>query len=601
MNDDTANPFRHQPAMTFANGAHGITLNPPPPQQAGHCMDVWVVCESLLQADGTLPTKAQVLADARLAQSNRNNVEQEYYRWRRWRSGGSSSLSGGVNPAAFTFHTGDNNMEKPPKKIPFTNTIYYGPPGTGKTHKISGLLEKYSPPAPANIEEEERFRLWQQKCIEEIAKMEWWKVIAAALYDMSRNAAKREFDKNRSAAKREIVKHPFIKEKAAEKDKDLLQSFVQNALVFHATDNIPGITTTQRNNPAVFTRKAERKWSLLIDDAKQYCGEILKLVEEYQEGPSADWQPVTPNKLKNYEIVTFHQSYGYEEFVEGLRPVIMEGSEIADDDGDEAGEDSRAEVVHYEIRDGIFKRLCKKARNNPDDDFAIIIDEINRGNISKIFGELITLIEADKREGMKNAISVKLPYSGEDFSIPQNVDIIGTMNTADRSLAVLDTALRRRFAFVEMMPDYKVLKDITVDGIKMDELLHRLNERIEVLYDRDHMIGHAYFIPLRDQPTLEHLKQIFQQRIIPLLQEYFFDDWEKIRLVLGDNQKAKEEHQFIKCEENTAGEIKRLFGDKHPLGDYGIKSRYVINENACKEIEAYLGIYQPSAAQAGNT
>ena len=168
---------------------------------------------------------------------------------------------------------------------------------------------------------------------------------------------------------------------------------------------------------------------------------------------------------------------------------------------------------------------------------------------------------------MKNAISVKLPYSGENFSIPQNVDIIGTMNTADRSLAVLDTALRRRFAFVEMMPDYKVLKDITVDGIKMDELLRRLNERIEILYDRDHMIGHAYFIPLRDQPTLEHLEQIFQQRIIPLLQEYFFDDWEKIRLVLGDNQKAKEKHQFIKCEGNTAEEVKRLFGDKHPLSD----------------------------------
>lgn len=575
--------------MTFANGAHGITLNPPPPQQAGHCMDVWVVCESLLQADGTLPTKAQVLVDARLAQSNRNNVEQEYYRWRRWRSGGSSSLSGGVNLAVFTFHTGDNNMEKPPKKIPFTNTIYYGPPGTGKTHKISGLLEKYSPPAPANIEEEERIRLWQQKCIEEIAKMEWWKIIAAALFDM-----------DRSAAKREIANHPFVKGKAAIEDKELKHSLMQNALVLHATDDVEGITTKRRNKPTVFTRDSERKW-LRTNDARQYCDDVFQLVERYQKGPSADWQPVTPNKLKNYEIVTFHQSYGYEEFVEGLRPVIMEGSEVADDDGDEAGEDSRAGGVHYEIRDGIFKRLCKRARNNPDDHFAIIIDEINRGNISKIFGELITLIEADKREGTGNAISVKLPYSGEDFSVPQNVDIIGTMNTADRSLAVLDTALRRRFAFVEMMPDYKILKDITVDGIKMDELLRRLNERIEVLYDRDHMIGHAYFIPLRDQPMLEHLEQIFQQRIIPLLQEYFFDDWEKIRLVLGDNQKAKEEHQFIKCEENTAGEIKRLFGDKYPLGDYGIKPRYVINENAFKEIEAYRGIYQPSAAQAGNT
>ena len=140
MNDDTASTFNHQPAMTFANGAHGITLNPPPPQQAGHCMDVWVVCESLLQADGTLPTKAQVLADARLAQSNRNNVEQEYYRWRRWRSG--------ANQPDFTLNTGEHSMSE--DNFP-QNIIYCGPPGTGKTHKISGLLEKYSPPAPANI------------------------------------------------------------------------------------------------------------------------------------------------------------------------------------------------------------------------------------------------------------------------------------------------------------------------------------------------------------------------------------------------------------------------------------------------------------------
>lgn len=449
------------------------------------------------------------------------------------------------------------------------------------------MLEKYTRPAPLDIDEDKKIELYRKEITNRIAKSKWWEVIAASLFELGG-----------SAERNKIAKHPFIKEKVFIEELDVPR--LNGPLVSHATDNLPGITTIGRSYPIIFTRDINKKWSL-TDNAQNYCGNIFELVRNYQDGPQDNWQPPSSMLLLNYEMVTFHQSYGYEEFVEGLRPVIMEGSEAAEDVGDEAGEDSRAGVVHYEIRDGIFKRLCKRARNNPDDHFAIIIDEINRGNISKIFGELITLIEADKREGMGNAISVKLPYSGEDFSIPQNVDIIGTMNTADRSLAVLDTALRRRFAFVEMMPDYKVLKDITVDGIKMDELLRRLNERIEVLYDRDHMIGHAYFIPLRDQPTLEHLEQIFQQRIIPLLQEYFFDDWEKIRLVLGDNQKAKEEHQFIKCEENTAGEAKRLFGDKHPLGDYGIKPRYVINENAFKEIEAYRGIYQPSAVQAGNT
>ena len=582
MNDDTASTFNHQPAMTFANGAHGITLNPPPPQQAGHCMDVWVVCESLLQADGTLPTKAQVLADARLAQSSRNNVEQEYYRWRRWRSGGSSFLSGGVNPAAFIFHTGDNNMEKPPKKIPFTNTIYYGPPGTGKTYCLSQLLEDYTRPAPSNLNQEEKLDIWRQEFIKNnISNLAWWKVIVAVLLHLGRGA---RID--------EILEHKFIKERAP--NGKINAPNIWNSLAFHAVDNLPNINIKTRHKPIVFKKDNEGIWSLL-ENAQENCKDANVFFESYENGFPPDWNPETSEVLRNYKIVTFHQSYGYEEFVEGLRPVL------SDKEDSEETESDKADIVRYEIRDGIFKELCNEARKAPKQRFAIIIDEINRGNISKIFGELITLIEADKREGTENAISVKLPYSGEDFSIPQNVDIIGTMNTADRSLAVLDTALRRRFAFVEMMPDYKALKDITVDGIRMDELLRCLNERIEVLYDRDHMIGHAYFIPLRDQLTLEHLKQIFQQRIIPLLQEYFFDDWEKIRLVLGDNQKAKEEHQFIKCEENTAGEVKRLFGDKHPLGDYGIKSRYVINENACKEIEAYRGIYQPSAAQAGNT
>ena len=585
MNDNTANPFRHQPAMTFANGAHGITLNPPPPQQAGHCMDVWVVCESLLQADGTLPMKAQVLADARLAQSNRNNVEQEYYRWRRWRSGGSSSLSGGVNPAAFTFHTGDNNMEKPPKKIPFTNTIYYGPPGTGKTYCLSQLLEGYTRPAPSNLNQEEKLDIWRQDFIKkEITSLKWWEIIAAALFDLGEKAV---FD--------DIIKHPFLVARAP--DGKVGREHMWNSLVSHATDNLPNINISKRNKPIVFERDDKGIWSLL-KNARENCKDAYDFFESYKNGVPPEWDLETSEVLRNYKVVTFHQSYGYEEFVEGLRPILSNKENKEDS---EETESDKAGIVRYEIRDGIFKELCNEARKAPKQRFAIIIDEINRGNISKIFGELITLIEADKREGMRNAISVKLPYSGEDFSIPQNVDIIGTMNTADRSLAVLDTALRRRFAFVEMMPDYKALEDITVDGIRMDELLRRLNERIEVLYDRDHMIGHAYFIPLRDQPTLEHLEQIFQQRIIPLLQEYFFDDWEKIRLVLGDNQKAKEEHQFIKCEENTAGEIKRLFGDKYPLGDYGIKPRYVINENAFKEIEAYRGIYQPSAAQAGNT
>ena len=284
-----------------------------------------------------------------------------------------------------------------------------------------------------------------------------------------------------------------------------------------------------------------------------------------------------------YRFVTFHQSYGYEEFVEGLRPVLHdEGS---------AGE------VRYEIRAGVFKKLCEQAREEPEQRFAMVIDEINRGNISKIFGELITLIEPDKREGAENAVTVTLPYSGDKFSVPANVDIIGTMNTADRSLALLDTALRRRFDFVELLPDASTLAQVRdANGvIDVPQMLERINERIEVLYDREHCIGHAYFMALHSVPDgvarFEKLADIFRNRILPLLEEYFFEDWQKIRLVLGDNQKPKA-LQFITESDSPEQDLQRLFGNDHSL-DYAAKRRYRVQEAAFDNPAAYIGIYQP--------
>lgn len=165
----------------------------------------------------------------------------------------------------------------------------------------------------------------------------------------------------------------------------------------------------------------------------------------------------------------------------------------------------------------------------------LIIDEINRGNISRIFGELITLIEDSKRAGAKEELSVTLPYSKQEFTVPQNVYIIGTMNSSDRSLTGLDIALRRRFTFIEMPPQPKLLEGVNVDGIDIKRLLTVINQRIEALLDRDHCIGHANFMHLKEQPTLNNLSNIFKQKIIPQLQEYFFDDWAKINLVLNGN------------------------------------------------------------------
>ncbi len=231
------------------------------------------------------------------------------------------------------------------------------------------------------------------------------------------------------------------------------------------------------------------------------------------------------------EMVTFHQNYTYEDFIEGIRPVLSEKQKTED------GERVNKSDIKYELSEGIFKRIARCAEKNraEEKNYVLIIDEINRGNIAKIFGELITLIEESKRLGEKDAATATLPYSKdkEPFGIPNNLYIIGTMNTADRSIALLDTALRRRFDFIEMMPDPGHL-DIKndIEGVNCQILLEKINERIRVLHDRDHQIGHTYFIGVKKMASLA---KTFQNQIIPLLQEYFYDNWEKIDLVLNKN------------------------------------------------------------------
>ena len=229
------------------------------------------------------------------------------------------------------------------------------------------------------------------------------------------------------------------------------------------------------------------------------------------------------------EMVTFHQSFTYEDFIEGIKPIL----------GDEEGD------VGYQIEAGLFKEISDRARMNWREqldssvqgqkklkNYVLIIDEINRGNISKIFGELITLIEPSKRLDESDEMTTRLPYSKEEaFGIPPNLHIIGTMNTADRSIALLDTALRRRFDFIEMMPDVSHV-EADIEGINGRKLLEIMNDRITVLLDREHQLGHSY---LMDIKTMAGLKQAFQKKIIPLLQEYFYENWEKIHLVLNKN------------------------------------------------------------------
>ncbi|ELQ0742267.1 AAA family ATPase [Campylobacter jejuni] len=428
-----------------------------------------------------------------------------------------------------------------------------------------------------------------------------------------------------------------------------------------------------------------------IDKALEILGENL----ENRDEKKAKFDEY----VKNGQIVftTFHQSYGYEEFVEGIKPRI------------DSKENSKE--VEYEIKDGIFKELCKKALdnykvslltqeefvksedlenkieifldelvdqqkfiekiqsggfkleeynekyriitddtnanlylnleifktllenkdkiingrsikqilnnkhrrqidsyyfqlvklfkereqdykvdNNPSEKpelkpYIIIIDEINRGNVSKIFGELITLIEASKRIGEKEELKVTLPYSGKEFGVPKNVYIIGTMNTADRSITSLDTALRRRFEFIEMMPDVSKLS-MDCEGINLQELLKAINTRIEYLLDREKTIGHAFFVSVEN---LEDLKKVFQNKIIPLLQEYFYNDYALINAVLNHNGMIKED----KKDDKYLQKIKNLDSVNSERSIYNIAS---FDNKIWDKIEIYQAIYNDEIA-----
>ncbi|HEU5118255.1 MAG TPA: AAA family ATPase [Isosphaeraceae bacterium] len=238
-----------------------------------------------------------------------------------------------------------------------------------------------------------------------------------------------------------------------------------------------------------------------------------KPFEELTEGERAELVG-SPKSNGAVRMVSFHPAYGYEDFIEGYRPELHEGR------------------MTFSLRDGIFKQLCQDAEAQPDRQFYLIIDEINRGDIPRIFGELLTAIEKDKR-----GKSVLLPMSRAAFQVPPNVLLIGTMNTADRSIALIDTALRRRFGFVELMPDASLLAGTRIADIPLGPWLEALNRRICEHVGRDArnlQVGHSYLMesgkPIKD---VARFFRVVRDEIIPLLEEYCYEDFDALHAILG--------------------------------------------------------------------
>jgi Cdc6-like AAA superfamily ATPase len=423
------------------------------------------------------------------------------------------------------------------------NTILFGPPGTGKTYLLKNKYMHLFTSSENSITRDEFLKDVIQNC-------SWWQVIALAVLELGKTKVSGVFN------------HEFVKIKAQLSNSTTVTPTIWGQLQSHTIEECEHVKVQRRMPPFIFNKTDNSEWEILLKEVKEQAPEILELKMKIE-----DFANIPNKKIERFEFLTFHQSYSYEDFIEGIKPELSESD------------------VAYKIEEGVFQKMCNRARNDSANNYAIFIDEINRGNISSIFGELITLIEDDKREGKPNQIKATLPYSKNLFSVPNNLYIIGTMNTADRSVEALDTALRRRFSFIEMNPEPETLNqsEFKCDGIDLTKLLIAINGRIEKLLDKDYCIGHSYFMTIKNKKSpLEELNDIFKNKILPLLQEYFYGDWGKIMLVVG------KDFVFKKVEP-----IKFLSNDlADDYEEYNEKPIYCFTQSANWTLDSFKSIYE---------
>lgn len=410
-----------------------------------------------------------------------------------------------------------NNMEMS------LNTILYGPPGTGKTYKLNQYKEDFFTDRGIAKSSDELLK-------EKISSYPFWKIFAAVLNE-----------ENKYCSVAELMAHPMVKAKISDTAKTP-QNTIWRILQSYADLESSQMNEKYRGPLQIFNKNAQSEWSII--ESKK--GEIKDIVDnellEIAENPVL--QPEQNEAIKKrYTFITFHQKYSYEDFIEGIKPLLKDSETDGVEDEEVGGQ------LAFELKKEIFYSSCLEAlklagynsfeecakaskeereekfqlaKGDEQKQFALFIDEINRANISAVFGELITLIEENKRLGQEEEMWLKLPYSNEDFGVPPNLYLIGSMNTADRSIALLDIALRRRFEFVSIYPDYTLIPEWV-------EMLKAINDKIYSLKKNpDFFIGHAFFI----NQELTSKRDIFNKKIIPLLMEYFQNNIVTVKSIL---------------------------------------------------------------------
>ena len=414
-----------------------------------------------------------------------------------------------------------NNQDMSNKLDLYINTILYGPPGTGKTYNLNQYKESYFTDRGISKSAEDVLK-------EKVNAYPFWKVLGAVLGTSQK-----------SLTVGEIIEHPIVRARVNPSNKTKPNNLAWADLQSYADDESTQLEGKYRRSIKLFHKDQDSRWKI-ADDKKEDLADIIDQ-ELLDLSTNPLQQPILSATFKTrYNFITFHQKYSYEDFIEGIKPLLR-----SDDVEEQTGQ------LQFELKKGVFYNSClealrlvgydsfetcyhdsienrvvkfETAKSNPAMQFALFIDEINRANISAVFGELITLLEDDKRIGADNEMWLELPYSNEKFSVPGNLYVVGSMNTADRSIALLDIALRRRFEFKSLYPEY-------IESEWWALLLEALNQAIyNWKKNPDFFIGHAFFI---NKPESERAK-ILNTKIIPLLYEYCQSNTSTVKNILSE-------------------------------------------------------------------